>query len=97
MKKYQDLTRKNWDVDLVVWPEAAIPEIETYAYRFLSGLDSAAAFNNAALITGIVDYQRGTKAVFNNLIVVGKKKLTAPLANMNIYIPIVIPSINFYP
>ncbi|WP_353651699.1 apolipoprotein N-acyltransferase [Pseudoalteromonas sp. NBT06-2] len=74
MKKYQDLTRKNWDVDLVVWPEAAIPEIETYAYRFLSGLDSAAAFNNAALITGIVDYQRGTKAVFNNLIVVGKKE-----------------------
>lgn len=74
MQKYQDLTRKNWDVDLVVWPEAAIPEIETYAYRFLSNLDNAAIFNNAALITGIVDYQRDTKTVFNNLIVVGKKE-----------------------
>jgi len=73
MQKYQDLTRKNWDVDLVVWPEAAIPEMETYAYRFLSNLDSAALFNNAALITGIVDYQRDTKTIFNNLIVVGKK------------------------
>jgi len=73
MQKYQDLTRKNWDVDLVVWPEAAIPEIETYAYRFLSSLDNAAIFNDAALITGIVDYQRDTKTVFNNLIVVGKK------------------------
>ncbi|WP_091979682.1 apolipoprotein N-acyltransferase [Pseudoalteromonas denitrificans] len=73
MQKYLDLTRKNWDVDLVLWPEAAIPEIETYANSFLTQLDSAASFNNAALITGIVDYQRDTKTVYNNLIVVGKK------------------------
>ncbi len=73
MLKYQDLTRKNWDVDLVIWPEAAIPELEVLANEYLTNLDSAAAFNNTALITGIVDYQRDTKAAYNNLIVLGKK------------------------
>jgi apolipoprotein N-acyltransferase len=73
MQKYQDLTRKNWDVDLVVWPEAAISKVEYLAGDFLTQLDSTAAFNNTALITGIVDYQFDTKTIYNNLIVVGKR------------------------
>ena len=73
MLKYQDLTRQHWDVDLVVWPEAAIPELEVYAGEFLQTLDAAATFNNAALITGIVDYQYDTRNVYNTLIAIGKK------------------------
>ncbi|KZN48190.1 apolipoprotein N-acyltransferase [Pseudoalteromonas luteoviolacea] len=74
MSKYQDMTRPNWaDVDLVVWPEAAIPEIEDYAFDYLVNLDKAAAFNNTALITGIPDYQFDTRNVYNTLIVLGKK------------------------
>ncbi|CAM3882009.1 MULTISPECIES: apolipoprotein N-acyltransferase [Pseudoalteromonas] len=74
MSKYQDMTRPHWDADLIVWPEAAVPEIEALADSYLAGLDSAASFNNTALITGIVDYQRDTKAIFNTLIVVGNKE-----------------------
>ncbi|MBQ4814524.1 apolipoprotein N-acyltransferase [Pseudoalteromonas luteoviolacea] len=75
MSKYQDMTRPNWaDVDLVVWPEAAIPEIEDYAFDYLINLDKAAAFNNTALITGIPDYQFDTRNVYNTLIVLGKKQ-----------------------
>ncbi|KTF14734.1 apolipoprotein N-acyltransferase [Pseudoalteromonas sp. H105] len=74
MSKYQDMTRPYWDVDLVVWPEAAVPEIEALADRFLVGLDSAASFNKTALITGIVDYQLDTKTIFNTLIVLGNKE-----------------------
>lgn len=77
MLAYQDLTRPNWDVDLVVWPEAAVPEIEALAQDYLQNLDSAAAFHNTALITGIVDYQRDTKAIYNTLIVVGKDESDA--------------------
>ena len=74
MSKYRDMTRLHWqDVDLVVWPEAAIPEIEDIAYPFLEGLDKAAVFNNTALITGIPDYQFSSKTVFNSLIVLGKQ------------------------
>ncbi|WP_257325558.1 apolipoprotein N-acyltransferase [Pseudoalteromonas rhizosphaerae] len=74
MSKYQDMTRPHWDADLIVWPEAAIPEIEALADSFLAGLDSAASFNNTALITGIVDYQLDTKTIFNTLIVLGNKE-----------------------
>lgn len=73
MAKYQDMTRPNWQADLIVWPEAAIPEIEVLVDDYLANLDKAAAFNNTALITGILDYQLGTKTVYNNLIAVGKK------------------------
>lgn len=74
MSAYQDMTRQHWNVDLVVWPEAAIPEIEVHAVEFLEQLDKAAAFNNTALVTGIVDYQRGTRAIYNNLVVLGKAR-----------------------
>jgi len=74
MSKYQDMTRPHWNADLIVWPEAAVPEIEALADNYLTGLDSAAAFNNTALITGIVDYQRDTRNIFNTLIVLGNKE-----------------------
>ncbi len=74
MSKYQDMTRPHWNADLVVWPEAAVPEIEALADSFLAGLDSAASFNETALITGIVDYQLDTKTIFNTLIVLGNKE-----------------------
>ncbi|MFY8327330.1 apolipoprotein N-acyltransferase [Pseudoalteromonas sp. ZZD1] len=74
MSKYQDMTRPHWNADLVVWPEAAVPEIEALADSFLVGLDSAASFNKTALITGIVDYQLDTKTIFNTLIVLGNKE-----------------------
>lgn len=74
MSKYQDMTRLHWNADLIVWPEAAVPELEALATQYLSGLDSAATFNNTALITGIVDYQYDTRNIFNTLIVLGKKE-----------------------
>ena len=73
MAKYQDMTRPYWDADLIVWPEAAVPEIEFLVDDYLSNIDKAAAFNDTALITGIIDYQFSTKAIYNNLIAVGKK------------------------
>lgn len=74
MSKYQDMTRLHWNADLIVWPEAAVPELEALSTQYLTGLDSAAAFNNTALITGIVDYQYDTRNIFNTLIVLGKKE-----------------------
>ncbi|MFY8272798.1 apolipoprotein N-acyltransferase [Pseudoalteromonas sp. SSDWG2] len=73
MLKYQDMTRLHWSADLVVWPEAAIPEFESFAGDFLRSLDKAAVFNDTALITGIVDYQYDTRNAYNTLVVVGKQ------------------------
>ena len=40
--KYMDLTRANWDADIVViWPEAAIPALNMEILSYLQNLDSA--------------------------------------------------------
>lgn len=68
--KYMDLTRKNWDADLIVWPEAAIPALEMEIPSFLRNLDSAATMNNSTIITGVVG-QSPTGNFYNNIISLG--------------------------
>lgn len=69
--KYTDLTRENWDADIIIWPEAAIPALEYEISSFLSNLDSAARMNNSAVITGIVN-QGEDKKFYNSILTLGK-------------------------
>ncbi len=57
--KYTDLSRANWDADIIIWPEAAIPAIERDITSFLGNLDSAARMNHSALLTGIINFIDG--------------------------------------
>ncbi|KGY13487.1 apolipoprotein acyltransferase [Vibrio tubiashii] len=68
--KYTDLTRENWDADIIIWPEAAVPALEYEISSFLSNLDSAARMNNSAVITGIVN-QGETKKFYNSILTLG--------------------------
>ncbi|MCW8331803.1 apolipoprotein N-acyltransferase [Photobacterium sp. SDRW27] len=70
LMKYTDLTRENWDADLIVWPEAAIPALETQVPTFLQNLDSAARNNNSTVITGVLD-QKEDGQYFNNILTLG--------------------------
>ncbi|MFT4926500.1 MAG: apolipoprotein N-acyltransferase [Phenylobacterium sp.] len=74
--KYRDLTRTHYDVDLIVWPEAAIPSLEPHSTDDLINLDSAVALNSTALISGILDYNFQTRDIYNSLIVLGLKEPT---------------------
>ncbi|MDD1792638.1 apolipoprotein N-acyltransferase [Enterovibrio sp. ZSDZ42] len=67
---YQDLTRQNWDADIVIWPEAAIPALERDVPDFLARLDAAAINNNTAIITGVLD-QNDDGQFYNNVITLG--------------------------
>ena len=67
--KYTDLSRENWDADIIIWPEAAIPAIELEVTSFLSNLDSAAKMNEAALLTGIIN--RNNDRYFNSILPLG--------------------------
>jgi len=73
MLKYLDLTRANYDADLIVWPESAVPKLEPLVQDYLTMTNKAAALNNSAIITGIQNYDIGSKEYFNGLIVLGKK------------------------
>ena len=69
--KYTDLTRENWDADIIIWPEAAIPAFEFEISSFLRNLDSAAKLNQSAVITGVVN-QGENRKFYNSILTVGE-------------------------
>ncbi len=74
MLKYLDLTRVNYDADIIIWPESAIPAVEPAVQDYLSTVNQSALLNNSAIITGILNYNFETKEYFNSLIVLGNKQ-----------------------
>lgn len=68
--KYMDLTRANWDADIIVWPEAAIPAFEYEIPSFLQNLDTAARLNDSTVITGIVNRDKNT-VFYNSILTLG--------------------------
>lgn len=72
--KYRDLTRPHYDADLLIWPEAAIPTLEPSALDDLNYLDNVLATHSTAMISGIIDYNFETRAIYNALIVLGLKE-----------------------
>ncbi|MGB1322312.1 MAG: apolipoprotein N-acyltransferase [Vibrio gallaecicus] len=68
--KYTDASRQNWDADIIIWPEAAIPAFELEIPSFLSNLDSAAKMNNSAIITGVLNQSDDSK-YYNSILSLG--------------------------
>lgn len=50
---YQDLSASEWGRDLVIWPEAAIPQFAHEARDLLTALDYQALKTGSAFVTGI--------------------------------------------
>lgn len=74
MLKYLDLSRVNFDADIIIWPESAIPAMEPAVQDFLTTVNRSALLNNSAIISGIINYNFESKEYFNSLIVLGKKQ-----------------------
>jgi len=73
MLKYLDLTRVNYDADLIIWPESAIPALEPAVQDYLDTVNRSAILNDSAIITGLINYNFESKDYFNALLVIGKK------------------------
>ncbi|WP_194089759.1 apolipoprotein N-acyltransferase [Vibrio hibernica] len=71
LMKYTDMSRENWKADIVIWPEAAIPALESDLPAFLKNLDTAARNNDTALITGVLS-QDDLGHFYNNILTLGK-------------------------
>ncbi|WP_166422851.1 apolipoprotein N-acyltransferase [Paraglaciecola sp. 20A4] len=73
MKKYLELTEAHWDNQVIIWPEAAIPQLEPIAVDYLTQLDEEAAKHRTGILTGIVNYNFETRQAYNSIIGVGLK------------------------
>ncbi len=78
--KYMDLSRPNFDADIVIWPEAAVPAPESMVGDFLRNTDKVANMNDSAIITGIISLQKND--FYNSLIVLGNaNKAVQPMGD----------------
>lgn len=91
---YRDLTRASRRVDLIVWPETAVPVLKEFATPYLQGMDTFARSREAALITGVPVRQLqpdGGKRYFNGITVVGQGQgdyLKQKLVPFGEYVPL---------
>ncbi len=68
------LSEDLWKNDLIVWPEAAIPDVYFQAEAFLNYLDEHALNSNTSLITGILYDDRNQQKYFNSLVGLGNSE-----------------------
>lgn len=76
MTKYLQLTKPHLNRQLIIWPEAAIPQLEPLAQAYLINLDLQAAAQGSAIVTGILDYKRNGDA-YNGMVVLGQHRQQA--------------------
>lgn len=70
---YSRNTEANWDRDLIIWPEAALPVFYQEARDFMGRMQLKAKDTNTALITGTPYWQAGETEYdyFNSIVSVG--------------------------
>ncbi|MCD2449472.1 apolipoprotein N-acyltransferase [Methylicorpusculum oleiharenae] len=73
LKKYRELTQQNWQSDIIIWPETAIPAYYSEVKDdFLSLLQNEAIHNKSDIILSLpVKEENGDK--FNAVMVLGKE------------------------
>ncbi|HEY6640631.1 apolipoprotein N-acyltransferase [Povalibacter sp.] len=65
---YRDLTLPQLGKDIVLWPEAALPDMPDQLRDFVSQLWSAARAKNTTLITGMLHYGKDQDDIRNGLL-----------------------------
>lgn len=64
---YRDLTEKNWDSDLIIWPETAIPDYEHRVRDYLDGLTAQAKQQDKDVLLGIFVADSATTRYYNTM------------------------------
>ena len=74
MRLYMDLTRDNWDSDLIIWPETAIPAFyHRVKDNLLDPLAAEAQSHNTDLLVGIAVQSTDNSNYFNAMVSLGKE------------------------
>jgi len=71
---YTDMTRKNWDSDLIIWPETAVPAFVAQVEKwFLRPMELEAKANRSTLLLGIADRKPDGK-YYNAMLALGTER-----------------------
>ena len=71
---YTALTRANWQSDLIVWPESALPAFYYEAEAFLDDLEKEAQENGVDLLIGVLHHDREAGLYFNSMLSLGSSR-----------------------
>ena len=72
---YREMTEQNWDSDVIVWPETAVPDYLSHVEKhFLTPLSRAAKANKTDIILGILVTHQQEKQYFNAAITLGQQE-----------------------
>ncbi len=72
---YRDLTRENWDADLIVWPENALPIFYHQALdSYLDPLAEEARATHTDIILGLPVQEPGTQHYYNAAVTLGSER-----------------------
>lgn len=74
LNMYTELSRKNWDSDLIIWPETAVPSLYHQAIAFLKNIAQEARMNSSELLVGIPVYNKREDEYFNAMLSLGLKE-----------------------
>ena len=67
--RYSHLTTSAWGARLIIWPEAAIPEVANEIQDYLHALQAAGKEHGADFAIGLLNYQPETEQYRNGLLV----------------------------
>lgn len=90
---YRDMSYAQGQVDLLVWPETAVPVLQSQAQPFVDAMAANFAEQGTTLITGIPvdDYETGELRIFNGIMVAGSENnryLKNKLVPFGEYVPL---------
>ena len=71
IERYLSMTERNWDSDIVLWPETAMPFYYHQGSEFLKALAAKARATNTEMLLGLPVYEQATGRYFNSMVRLG--------------------------
>ena len=68
MRLYREHTRQNWDSDLIIWPEAAIPALRSSLIDYYADIYGEGLQHDTAIVTGIIEYDDASGRYYNGVL-----------------------------
>ena len=67
LKMYHDLTQENWESDLIIWPETAIPDFEHRVRPYLDSIAAQAQQQGKDVLLGVFIGDESSKRYYNSM------------------------------